>query len=251
MNFDEMKSGPLSVRSWTGNKIGVKVLHSTAGIAQQIWISAGHSSIMVDTGDGTLRDLLDSELNYRMMAGLIFTHGHFDHVGGIHSLLGFLRMTGRKEPLLILAPEGCREVFSIVEGFKKSYADTIPFEISCREAVPREAVQIAGLKIIPYPVIHCGSVKDKGILDPVPAVGYRISCGGESVAVSGDTGNCPSLRELVEGADLAILEATCRRSEDRPEEYLARVHLSEDLAMEIGETAKNIMLVHKPRGLEL
>jgi ribonuclease BN (tRNA processing enzyme) len=95
-----------------------------------------------------------------------------------------------------------------------------------------------------YPVLHCGSIQGKGILDPIPALGYRVTCEGESVAVTGDTGDCPGVRELVTGADLALVEATFQDS-GIGEAMLSRVHLSEDRAGEIGALAKKHLLVHR------
>jgi ribonuclease BN (tRNA processing enzyme) len=106
------------------------------------------------------------------------------------------------------------------------------------------------MSIEAFPVLHCGSTKDSGILAPVPAMGYRISYKDETVAISGDTGNCPSLKRLVGGADLAILEATYRSRSDVGEEYLQKVHLSRDLATKLGGTAKEFILVHKGRRKE-
>jgi ribonuclease BN (tRNA processing enzyme) len=65
------------------------------------------------------------------------------------------------------------------------------------------------------------------------------------VAISGDTGDCPELRAMVKDADLAILEATNKQRGDVSEEELAKVHLSEDLAIEIGQSAKDYMLIHQ------
>jgi len=101
------------------------------------------------------------------------------------------------------------------------------------------------MKIKAYTVFHCGSIKGSGILNPIPAMGFRISHKGETIAISGDTGICPSLKELVKGADLAILDATYQRSAEVSKESLEKLHLSEDLAKEIGKLAKDFILVHK------
>jgi len=240
-----MKSVGTDIRSWQGKSLRVNVLYSRAGIAQHIWIESENGSILIDTGDGILRDLLSNKLDPDRIRGIVFTHGHFDHVGGLHSLLGFLRMIGREEPLPIYAPQGCREVFSIVDNFIRCYPDTIPFKISCRESQSQEIFQIAGMKIKVYPVIHCGSIKGSGILNQIPALGYRISHKGETIAISGDTGICPSLKELVKGADLAIIEAAYQTSERVSKESLEKVHLSEDVAKKIGRLAKEFILVHR------
>ncbi len=232
-------------KRWRGKKIEARILYSRAGVAQHIWIEGEDGSVLVDAGDGLIRDLLTCKLDPKRIRGVIFTHGHFDHMGGLHSLLGFLRMIGRKEALPIHAPRGCTEVFSIARNFMNCYPDTIPFEISCKELQPGEVFKIAKMMIRVYPVVHCGSIEGAEILDPIPAVGYRISHKGETIAISGDTGFCTSLKELVKGADLAIIEATHQRSEGVDKDILERVHLSEDLAKKIGKLAKDYMLVHR------
>ena len=232
-------------QSWQGKNIKAIILFSKAGIAQQIWISNKNGAILIDTGDGTLRDILASELKPEQIKGIIFTHGHFDHTGGLHSILGFMRMVGRKEPLPVIAPKDCTEVFSTVDNFIQCYPDTIPFDISCIEARDRDTYRIADMEITAYTVVHHGSINNAGILDRIPAMGYRISYDGESIAISGDTGNCPALKELVKGADLAIIEATYRNSSDISKEALEKVHLSEDLAEQIGKLAGEYILVHK------
>lgn len=239
-----MKNKVNDTQSWQGKNIQVKILFSVAGIAQHIWISNNNSSILIDTGDGVLRDLLSKEIEINRIKGIFFTHGHFDHMGGIHSLLGFFRMTGRKELLSIITPKNCTEVYSIVNNFKECYPDSIPFEIDFIEADPNEEINIAGMSVKAYPVVHCGSIEGSKILKPIPAMGYRISVKGEIIAVSGDTGLCPSLKELVKGADLAIIEATLKKHADVSQDFLTKVHLSEDLAIEIGKLAKEYILVH-------
>jgi ribonuclease Z len=236
-----------AVKSWQGKSLGVKVLYSQAGVAQHIWIEGEDGSIIVDTGDGLIRDMLFHRLDPERIRGVIFTHGHFDHIGGLHSLLGFLRMIGRKEPLPIHAPKGCTEVFSIARNFMHCYPDTIPFEISCQEVEPDQVFEVGGMMIKPYPVVHCGNIEGAGILDPIPAVGYRISHQGETVAITGDTGICPSLKELVRGADLAIIEATHERSTEVNQKILKKVHLSADLAKELGKLAKKYILIHQEK----
>jgi len=242
-----MKNSDIISRTWHGSALEVNILFSGAGIAQQIAISNTYGIILVDTGDGTLRDLRANDIDRRKIAGILFTHGHFDHMGGLHTLLGYLRMIGRKQDLPIILPVDCLEVISTVDNFQDFYGDTIPFKITPYEAGPEETFEIAGMVIDSYAMVHCGSIEGENVLDQIPSLGYRITCDGEMVAVSGDTGDCPELRELVADVDLAVIEATYEKSADATPEELAKVHLSEDLAIEIGALAKEYILVHKGR----
>ena len=91
------------MESWQGKWLKVRILYSRPGIAQQIWLNNEKGAILVDTGDGVVRDIISNRLPISQLKGIVITHGHFDHVGGLHSLLGFLRCTGKKGLLPIYA----------------------------------------------------------------------------------------------------------------------------------------------------
>ncbi len=224
----------------------MNVLYSRAGVATQIILD----TVLVDVGDGTLRDLLSTDYNFETLDIIVITHGHYDHMGGLHSLLGYLRMMGRHTPLTILHP-GAREVDTIVTGFSRCYKDTIPFKIEVIQVKDREIYQFKNVKIQPFSVDHAGSTA-QGIMPKIPAVGYRISFKDRTVAVTGDSSLCDSLKELVSGVDMAFIEATW--TEERKhrltkkhgdiEKDMLSVHLSEEQAHELGKLAKAYVLIH-------
>jgi ribonuclease BN (tRNA processing enzyme) len=225
----------------------MNILYSKAGVATQIILD----SILVDVGDGTLRDLLGINYNFEDLQIIVITHGHYDHMGGLHSLLGYLRMIGRKEQLKILHPGAC-EVCSIVRGFTACYKDTIPFQIGVTRVEDRKIYHFNETKIQPFFVKHAGLTAE-GILSAIPAVGYRIFLKDEVVAVTGDSGMCESLKELVTGVDIAFIEATWTRKRKKrlTEKYgdiekdMLEVHLSEEQAQNLGRLAKKYVLIHK------
>ena len=195
----------------------------------------------MDVGDGTLRDLLELDYDFERLKAVAMTHGHFDHVGGLWTLLGFLRMIGRTSDLFLIAPRSCSEVKNSVEGFMTVYGDTMPFMVILKEMSDEKKLTIGRMEVQAFSVIHRGSTKVYGVGKRVPAVGYSISYNKQRIVISGDTGICQSLKEFVKGADLAILEATVKEKTAKNSE----VHLSLEEATEIGKTAKKFILIHQ------
>lgn len=229
------------LNSWQGKNWNVKVLYSKAGVATQILISTLKWDILVDVGDGTLRDLLELDCNFERLKGVTITHGHFDHVGGLWTLLGFLRMIGRTSDLFLITPRSCSEVENLVEGFMVVYGDTMPFRVILKELSNEEKITIGRIEVQAFSVIHRGLTKIYGVGKRVPAVGYSIGYDKQRIVISGDTGMCQSLKKFVKGADLAILEATAKEKTAKNFE----VHLSLEEATEIGKTAKESILIHQ------
>jgi ribonuclease BN (tRNA processing enzyme) len=226
---------------WQGKNWNVRVLYSKAGVATQILISTLKCDILVDVGDGTLRDLLELHYNFERLKAVAITHGHFDHVGGLWTLLGFLRMIGRTSDLFLIAPRSCSEVKNLVEGFIAIYGDAMPFRVILKELSNEEKITIRRVEVQAFSVIHRESTKIYGVGKRVPAVGYSISYNKQRIVISGDTGMCQSLKEFVKGADLAILEATVKEKTAKNFE----VHLSVEEATEIAKTAKKFILIHQ------
>jgi len=226
---------------WQGKNWNVEVLYSKAGVATQILISTLKGDILVDVGDGTLRDLLELDYKFEQLKAIAITHGHFDHVGGLWTLLGFLRMIGRTSDLVLIAPRFCSVVKNLVEGFMAVYGDTVPFRVILQELSDEQRIIIGAIEVQAFSVIHRGSTKVYGVGKRVPAVGYSIGYDKQRIVISGDTGMCQSLKNFVKGADLAILEATAKEKTAKNFE----VHLSLEEAREIGKTAEKFILIHQ------
>jgi len=226
---------------WQGKNWRAKVLFSKAGVATQILVSTSKCDILVDVGDGTLRDLLELDYSFERLMAVAITHGHFDHVGGLWTLLGFLRMIGRTNDLFLITPRSCSEVKSLLAEFVAIHADSMPFRVILKELSDNEKTAVGKMEVQAFSVIHRGSTKIHGVGKRVPAVGYSISYNKQRIVISGDTGMCQSLKRFVKGADLAILEATAKEKTAKNSE----VHLSIKEATEISETARNFILIHQ------
>lgn len=217
------------------------MLYSRAGVATQILASTAKSDLLIDIGDGVLKDLVALNYDFAKLRAICVTHGHFDHIGGFWALLGFLRMIGRKEELIVITPISCSEVRNIMNCFTDVYRETMPFQIIIKELADEEKTSVGEMTVQAFEVMHRGATKAYGLGKRIPAVGYSITYDRQRVVVSGDTGMCRSLKRFVKDADLAILEATLKHRTSE----MAEVHLSQEEADEIGKTAKEYMLIHR------
>jgi cAMP phosphodiesterase len=113
---------------------------------------------------------------------ILLTHSHFDHVKDV-PLLADLLVGRRKTPVRVHASPECARALREDVFNDRLWPDftRIPDErhpvISIREFDPRRSFRIGPYFIRPVPVVH-----------PVESMGYIISDGRASFAISGDTG---------------------------------------------------------------
>ncbi|MHA3962703.1 MAG: MBL fold metallo-hydrolase [Candidatus Thorarchaeota archaeon SMTZ1-45] len=241
MNSDEFKS------KWENDEVEVKVLFSAAGVSTTILLTSKFTGkmMLLDVGDGVLRDLLvSSKLDFvHDIDPIAVSHGHFDHVGGLYSLFGFLRMMGRTNPLNILIPAGCSEVISIIKGYRDLYSKTLPYKIWYHELSQDSGFDTDFFKINSFEVEHFSLEFDQGAGVLEPALGFRVQIGETIVGYTGDTRLCPSVESIVRDADLAIIEATQKETSSPDSGH--RVHLSINEAEHLGKLAKEFVLIHR------
>ncbi len=233
--------------SWENDEVQVNVPFSVAGVGTTILLTSKFTGkmMLLDTGDGILRDLLilhDSSEFINEIDLIALSHGHFDHIGGLYSLLGFMKMLGRTSPLNIILPPKCKEAIEMIQTYRDLHRTTLPFTIRYHELSSGSNFDTDFFKVKAYEVEHY-SLEDKQDFEEEalePAHGYRVQIGGTIVAYSGDTRMCTGVEQVVKDADLALIEAT--RTTTPTSKF--RVHLSIDEAKKLGSQAKNYLLIH-------
>ncbi len=203
---------------------------------------AGKNYFVIDPGDGILRDL-NHEIGTASIldiSDLFVTHGHHDHVGGVWTLLTYMKVMGKKTPLTIHYPRGCVEIESIYNAFLKVNAKSLTYKITLKDVERPGPFVTKNVTVQPFPVVHReflpGGLKTR----QVPALGYKFTFEGIKICYGGDTAYCEELVREAENSDLAIIEAG--HDEDTPDE----MHMTMSEARSIGESAKEYFLVHVP-----
>ncbi|MEU7480870.1 MBL fold metallo-hydrolase [Lentzea sp. NPDC042327] len=94
--------------------------------------------------------------------------------------------------------------------------------------------------------VHIGpfTVESAVVAHPCEAYGFRISCGGATLAYTGDSGPCAALDALADGVDVLLAEASWTHAPDR----VADLHLS---GLEAGQLAARagagrLLVTHVP-----
>lgn len=227
---------------WEQNNFSIKIFCSIPNIATGILVKAKDAHFIVDPGDGILRDL-HTELKTKdilKISNVFVTHGHHDHVGGVWSLLTYLRVMNKKSPLVIYYPKGCLEIEHIYNAFNKVYSNNISYRIILKEIDGDKSFSSKKVFIKPFPVIHKEYLSDHKTTREVPALGYKFSFSGMKICYGGDTAFCEGLVKHARNSDLAILEAG--HDKDTPDD----MHMTVSEAKAIGESAKEYFLVHVP-----
>ena len=229
---------------WENDEVQVEIPFSAAGVGTTIVLTSKFTGkmMMLDVGDGVLRDLLMSGSTDFVdeIDPIAISHGHFDHVGGLHSLMGFMQMMERTKPLNILIPTDCKQAIGIIKGFRDNYKESLPFKIWYHEMSEGSGFDTDFFKVKSVEVEHYSleAYPEEEVLEP--SLGFRVQIGETIVAYTGDTRLCTGAEAVVRDADLAIIEATRKETPTGP-----RVHLSINEAENLGKLAKRYILIHK------
>jgi ribonuclease Z len=202
---------------------------------------------LVDCGEGTQRQLLQSGLGLRRLDCILLTHAHVDHMLGIGGLVATLALLQAGEHLTVY---GGATTLRAVRSLLREViwpGGSPPFEVSCMPIEPGVIMEDERLRLRAFPVSHRGAdsfgfifeEKPRARLRPERLAALGVPAGpergrlvqgeaivlphGRTVApeevvgapalgtrliVVGDAGVADELLDVVRGADALIIEAT-------------------------------------------
>jgi ribonuclease Z len=255
------------------------------GLSAQV-IQHNEYRFLVDCGEGTQRQILQSGIGFKRLNQILITHGHLDHILGLAGLLSTYMRWEAIETLDIYGGRTALErihdlLFDIVlRGIKP------PIPIELHEIKPGIFFEGDDFSITAFPVSHRGSdnfgylfeehsrraflpEKAEALGIPPGPVRSELSAGkpvklpdgrtidpdeilgpltpGTRLAHVGDAGETSSLVEQVRGVDALVIEATYLEEESEMAKQFA--HLTARQAAELAVTAQagKLILTHISR----
>jgi ribonuclease BN (tRNA processing enzyme) len=157
-------------------------------------------AVLIDCGASSLVALKTHGIDPNTIDGVILSHLHGDHFGGIPFLmLDGQYLSRRERPLLLAGPPGsAQRIPALMEAMFPASSQTkfrFPWQIvEIPVGVPTD---VLGLTVTSAEVIHFSGA---------PSTALRVSDGKKTLAYSGDTQWTDALLSIGAGADLFIVE---------------------------------------------
>jgi ribonuclease BN (tRNA processing enzyme) len=195
-------------------------------------VRAGGHLLLLDSGSGTLRQMLRAGIDCRDIDYLLYSHFHPDHTADLVPFL-FASNYGsdevRTRNLTIVGPVGMAAFYEKLRGIYGTWIVPQGYSLRIEEMSSGEILS-GDFSIRGFPLAHTEQ-----------SVGFRLTAeGGKAVAYSGDTDYCSNLLALGRNAGVLILE--CSFPDDRKVEG----HLTPSLAGRVAREAgcAKVVLTH-------
>lgn len=178
--------------------IGSGNAFNTSGRAHACYLleTSGGDRLLMDLGATSLYRLQQMQVKLEKIRGLVLTHFHGDHVGGLpYLLLQMGLIEKRSRTFDIAGPPGVRDICERLLEVTYPALD-MGLNLKYTEIPPHGSCDLGDFRIQALPIRHRPE-----------SVGYRVSGPtGKTFAFSGDTSFDENLFRLTRDTDLAIIE---------------------------------------------
>ena len=159
-------------------------------------IEAGGLQIIVDCGNGTLRQLIRAGKDYRKIDAIFITHTHPDHISDLVALLHAIVATPgytREQKIEIIGPKGLHQFYTkCIESCLKK-PKTFRIEITEIE----EKHDLKDIHVFSVNTIHAPR-----------SIAYRFEHKGRSLVITGDCDFDQGIIHLAQNTDLMIIDCS-------------------------------------------
>ncbi len=190
------------------------------------------AAFLLDSGPGSLRQLLKAGKNILDIDALAYSHFHIDHTADLVPFVFASKYApglNRTQDLTIIGSPGIRDLFHNLAAVYGTWALPEFFDINWIES-NAGSINFKGITIKTAPMNHTDA-----------SIAYRIEDpSGKSMVYSGDTDYCDEIIALAHNADLLVLECSF------PDDMKRDGHLTPKIAGSIAREAqcRKLVLTH-------
>lgn len=193
-------------------------------------VEADREKLLLDSGAGTIRRLLELKANLFDINHVFYTHLHNDHINDLGAIIWSNNYGGiRKKSLNLYGPKGFKQYCRILVD-KLLKPSKINFRINVEE-LEKATIKIGNILIKTHPTRHSKITR---------SITYRIEHKNKSLVYTGDTEYCSEAINAARNADYLLIECSL------PDGKSVEGHLTPSLAGRIAAKAyvKNLILTH-------
>ena len=126
------------------------------GLAAQV-VKHDEFRFLIDCGEGTQRQILQSGIGFKHMNHILITHGHLDHILGLAGLMStFMRWETIEELNIYGGKWALERIHDLLHGVVLRGAQP-PMTLNLQEIKPGVFFEAEGFTISAFPVFHRGS----------------------------------------------------------------------------------------------
>jgi ribonuclease Z len=255
------------------------------GLPAQV-IAHNEFRFLVDCGEGTQRQILQSGLGFKRLERILITHGHLDHIFGLGGLVStFLRWETIEHLEIWAGRRALERVHDLLYGIVLKGARA-PFPLELREIRPGLMLEDDTFSLSAFPVDHRGSdsfgfafaekshrpfLAERAEALGVPAGpirrdlvagatvtlpdGRRVGpeevlgppLAGTRLVHVGDCGDTRNLLEVARGAEALVMEATYLEDEAEMARDFGHLTAAQSARLALEAGVKQLYLTHVSR----
>jgi ribonuclease Z len=255
------------------------------GLSAQV-VKHDEYRFLIDCGEGTQRQILQSGLGFKHLNNILITHGHLDHILGLAGLLStFMRWESLDELNIYSGKWALERIHDLLYGVVLRGGQS-PMTLNLREIQPGVFFETDDFSITAFPVYHRGSdslgyrfeerahrpfLPEKAEALGVPAGPLRGELvDGKTVKLPdgrkvkpdevlgplkpglrfvhiGDTGRTEDLVEPCRGADALVIESTYLEEEAEMAKQFSHLTARQAAGLAVQAGVRQLILTHLSR----